>query len=308
MKQVVSKMEHDELVKYVVKVNNIICAEGEVCLPMISSPKEFLELCYTYYREWRFPDDYIGSIVLELEEMSLDERKNILRLYKDVLTYLLKGSSLSNRYFTPDLKEMGRRIFELSRRDVYLTLSKCDYLPSNLNLSSAYGIDERLMYLIRWKLYLDDCYREIVFLQKICRYKGTLKRTWEHRYSLYEDVLAWSLSRKKLNTLIRSLKKFFIRGTDLNDVLIILSSSSPGNIIWIGSTEALVYLFSLSEEKKFIGNRDWRAVLDNRLMFCSKQGNIITIKNLNATAYRLRKKEVKTPEFAYISKVLSEIK
>ncbi|WP_018622018.1 hypothetical protein [Spirosoma luteum] len=305
-------MNYEEIAKQIKEVDNLVSGEGLACIVMINSVNEFDDLYWHHKGQisdsWNFRD----SLIRRLDRLDQNTRMGALRQEKVLLLTLMKKSALTDLYFTPYLKDMARRIVELSNKDIYLTLTKYDFVPEDFKLKHT-TLHQILIYLVQWREELYYRYSEIIKLEHMSQYEWTIEPSISRLESLsfmrVNNRLRWVLKKRQLTDLLKLFKKYFSRRADFSIITNVLyNPNCDGNIIWVGSTEALVYLFCRLVEHEYILNKNWGMVIMNRLVFCSKQGNIITNRNINATLYRIKHKEITTKEFKLIDRKLTDFK
>ncbi|NEU65468.1 hypothetical protein [Spirosoma agri] len=301
-------MSYEEISGLIKEIDNLVCGEGiYLSTWYLDEKEEFGQMLHSaYYSSWWSDNqlkhiyDYENYLENKLLTSTYEERKVTLAKHKELWLTLIQKSEMSNVYHTPNDKDLYNRLIPLARAEYVIPLNSYNFIPEKL--LEAHKLDpsielvrhEVMSFVIIWKKELIRRYHLINHLQDIYTTGGGTCNDW----------LEWTIDSKQIKQLISLIKRYFLNRTDTDLIVNILIGQEQGNIVWVKSTEALVHLFTLLVEKNYLITRDWGMVLTRRLMFYSKQGNLINNRNINATLYRIRNKEIVSREQKLITKTI----
>ncbi|UFH54811.1 hypothetical protein [Spirosoma sp. KNUC1025] len=291
-------MSYEEVVKLVKEIDNLVCGEGVYLYTWQLDDKAVFDevIDRVYYSSSKYKShltnsyEYRESLQKKIRRCTDEGLHTLLNMHKELWLTLIHKSEIAGKYYTPNKSDLFKRLLPLTRQESLIILNKYNFLPPRL--LKAYNKDplieigrhEVTSFVIHWKEELIRRYFEVDRLQVY----------HSKRFVQGDNTLRWSLSDTQINRLVLIFRRYFADRTDREMIVNILTGDRfmvlYGNIIWIKSTEAFVYFFTQLVERGYLTSQDWGMILTRRLMFYSKQGNLITNRNINASLYRMKQK------------------
>lgn len=281
-------MSSTEILESLNKTDKLVSGEGfvwETYLPTSEGFDYLYRLCKSVSTVL-MNGEYDKWLLKLLDECDKGSESEIIIYQKQLYFSIIKNSSFSSKLCTdyyPDL--VNRFVNKFKGGPLKIVLSAYDFIPFQYSNSDSLF---KIFQVLQWRI------------EALRRYKVVCE--FERGYSREIDLFIhmnkkndffWRLTGKQINSLVRELCRYFDRNSDLNQICEILlnSGDASGNIVWLGSTEALAYLFHKLLLGGHINNIYWPSIISRNMMFISKRGTIITNYNLNMSLNRIISKK-----------------